>query len=773
MNHDIKKVAVIGAGVMGAGIAAQVANAGIEVLLLDRPSDTGDRSAIARGAIDKLLKTKPAALMHKRHAKLITPGNTEDDLHALGTCDWVIEAVVESLEIKQDLYRKVQQYRAPHTVVSSNTSTLPLADLCRGMAEDFVSHFLITHFFNPPRYMRLLEVVSSDECLPEAEERIRHFCDHRLGKTLVDCKDTPGFIANRIGTYWLQAAVVKAMDQQIGVEEADAVLSKPAGVPKTGIFGLLDLVGLDLMPHILASLSEHLPSSDAFHKLGGSPPLLQKMVEEGYTGRKGKGGFYRLSEAGEKQVISLQSGDYSPARRPKPAALAASKKHGLRALLEHESPEGRYAWSVLSDTLVYAASLVPEITHDIKSVDAAMRLGYNWQYGPFELLDRIGTGWFVERLRQEKRPVPPLLAQAADKSFYRVSQNALQYLGTDDVYHTLRRAPGVILLEDIKRRERPLLENRSAAVWDIGDGVACLEFRSKMNSLNPFIMSLLRKALQELPTQGFKGMVIYNEGQHFSVGANIAMLMLGAKLRLWPFIRWVLKDGQETFNAMKHGKFPVVGAPSGMAVGGGCEILLHCHAIVAHAETYIGLVEAGVGIVPGWGGCKEMLLRWRDAPKAAKGPMAPAMKAFELIAQAQVATSAEEAKEKQFLRPADDIVMNRDRVLAAARQKVLQLAEDMRAPKETVLRLAGPSGKAALTLGIQDFLKKGVATAHDARIAGELATVLTGADTDLTEELNEDDILRLERDAIIRLSKTPESRARVTHMLKEGKPLRN
>jgi 3-hydroxyacyl-CoA dehydrogenase len=679
----------------------------------------------------------------------------------------------KNLQVKQDLYRKIQQHRAAHTVISSNTSTLPLADLCRGMDDDFTSHFLVTHFFNPPRYMRLLEIVTSEACLPAVEQRIRHFCDHYLGKTVVDCKDTPGFIANRIGTFWLQTAVVKAMAQNISVETADAVLSRPAGVPKTGVFGLLDLVGLDLMPHILASLSEHLPSGDAFHQLGTTPPLLEKMVASGYTGRKGQGGFYRLDESGEKQVICLQTGEYSRALRPKPAALAVSKKHGLRALLEHDSPEGRYAWSVLSDTLVYAASLVPEITLDIKSVDTAMRLGYNWQYGPFELLDQIGTQWFVERLRQQQRPVPPLLSQAADKSFYRVSQNALQYLGTDQVYHALRRAPGVILLEDVKRRQQPLLQNRSAAVWDIGEGVACFEFRSKMNSLNPFIMNLLKKALRELPSQGFKGMVIYNEAEHFSVGANIAMLMIGARLRLWPFIRWVLQDGQQTFNAMQHGNFPVVGAPAGMAVGGGCEILLHCHAIVAHAETYMGLVEVGVGIVPGWGGCKEMLRRWRDAPKAAKGPMAASMKAFEMIAQAQVATSAEEAKEKQLLRTDDDIVMNRDRILATAREKVLSLAADFKPPAQAVFRLAGPAGKAALSLGIEDYRKKGVATAHDACIAGELATVLTGADTDLTEELTEEDILRLEREAIIRLAKTPESLARVTHMLKEGKPLRN
>lgn len=772
--REIRKVAVIGAGVMGAGIAAQVANSGVDVLLLDIvPPDAQDRSTVARSALERLLKTKPAALMHKRRAVLIQPGNIEDDLGALAECDWIIEAVVEKLAIKRDLYQKIQKHRAPEAVVSSNTSTLPLAELCEGLPEEFRRHFLITHFFNPPRYMRLLEIVAGPDTDAGALERVRHFTDHRLGKSAVDCKDTPGFIANRLGTFWLQAAVTKAMAQGIGVEEADAVLSRPAGVPKTGVFGLLDLVGLDLMPHILENLRERLPPADPFHELGAAPPLLERMIGAGYTGRKGKGGFYRLDEQGNKQAISLQSGDYSPARRPRPAALAAGRKGGLKALLEHPSPEGRYAWSVLSSTLAYAAALVPEVAEDIEAVDRAMRLGYNWKYGPFELIDRLGAGWFAGKLRAEGRPVPPLLEQAADRSFYRTGQQTLQYLGTDGAYHPVARPPGVLLLADLKRGQKPLMRNRSASVWDIGEGVACFEFRSKMNSLNPLIISLLKKALAALPAQGYKGMVLYNEGENFSVGANIVMLLAGGKLRLWPFIRWVLHDGQKVFNAMKHGAFPVVGAPAGMALGGGCEVLLHCHGLTAHAETYMGLVEAGVGIVPGWGGCKEMLSRWTQAPGAPRGPVAPVIKAFEQIAQAKVSTSAEEAREMQFLRPGDEIVMNRDRVLAAARERVLALSRDFRPPPPEAFRLPGATGRAALSLGVRDFVQKGVATAHDAVIAAELARVLTGGDTDILDELREEDILRLEREAIVRLLHTPQSRARVEHMLKKGKPLRN
>ncbi|MDT8398611.1 MAG: 3-hydroxyacyl-CoA dehydrogenase NAD-binding domain-containing protein [Pseudomonadales bacterium] len=771
---EIKKIAVIGAGVMGAGIAAQAANAGLDVLLLDRvPEGAADNNVIATGAIDKLLKSKPAALMHKRNARLISPGNTTEHLTELATCDWVIEAIVENLGIKRELYQKIDAYRGQHTIVSSNTSTLPLADLTDGLSEAFRKHFLITHFFNPPRYMRLLELVTGPETAPEVEAGIRACVDYKLGKSIVTCKDTPGFIANRIGTYWLQAAVVKAIAQDIGVEEADAVLSRPAGVPKTGVFGLLDLVGLDLMPHILANLEDTLPKTDAFHQLGGSPPLLETMVAEGYTGRKGKGGFYRLNADKVKEVISLQNGKYAPVKRPRPDALGAGKKGGLRAVLEHPSALGRYAWSVLSDTLAYAAGLVPEIADDIEAVDRAMRLGYNWKYGPFELLDKLGSAWFSARLKAENRPVPALLALADGRPFYRTREGHGQHLGTDQSYHTFQRPPGVLLLEDIKRRSRPLLGNRWASVWDLGEGVACLEFHSKMNSLNPFILSVIKKALKTLPERGFKGMVIYNEGEHFSVGANIAMLLVGGMLRLWPFIRWVLKDGQTTFSTMKYGNFPVVGAPAGMALGGGCELLLHCHAVTAHAETYMGLVEAGVGIVPGWGGCKEMLSRWTAAPKAPKGPVAPVLKAFELIVQAQVSTSAAQARDMLFLQADDEIVMNRDRVLSAARDRVQVLAENFQARTPAVFHLPGPTGKAALQIGIHDFVKRGIATAHDATVAGELATVLSGAETDMMDELSEQDILSLERDIIVRLMHTAQSRARVAHMLKTGKPLRN
>lgn len=765
----IQKICVIGAGVMGAGIAAQAANAGVDVVLLDVMENA------AQTAIGKMKKTDPAPFMHPKVARRITPGTTGDDLGLIKDCDWIIEAIIERPDIKQQLYANLAPHMKADAVLSSNTSTLPLKVLSEGMADDLKRRFMITHFFNPPRYMRLLEIVSAPETDRDVIERITAFTDQAMGKSVVDAKDTPGFIANRIGTFWLHAAVTGAIAQGIGVEEADALLGRPAGVPKTGVFGLLDLVGLDLMPHVLGSFQTALDADDAFQKLGEAPDLLQKMIADGYTGRKGKGGFYRLNTEGGgkvKEVINLKTGQYAPAQRPKPEALKASKKHGLRGLLSHDSPQARYARGVLLKTLAYSASLIPEIADDPDAVDRAMRLGYNWKTGPFELIDKIGPAWLASALKEDGESVPPLLSGVGANKFYRVRDGQLQHF-TGAHYVPVQRPAGVLLLQDIKRRSQPIARNMSASLWDIGDHVACLEFTSKMNSLNPFIMSMINKAVRELPQRGFKAMVIHNEGTNFSVGANIALLLYGAKFRLWPFVRWVLKGGQDTFQAMRFAPLPVVGAPSGMALGGGCEVLLHCDAIVAHSETYMGLVEAGVGIVPGWGGCKELLGRWTQSKKRPGGPMPPVIKAFETIAMAQVAKSAMEARDFLFLRPGDDIVMNRDRVLAQAKARALAMAENYQPPKPYELRLPGPTGRTALDLAIRDFINKGIATPHDGVIGSQLGMVLSGGDTDALDIISEDTVLELERDAIINLARTKKTRARVEQMLKEGRPLRN
>lgn len=773
--QKIGKVCVIGAGVMGAGIAAQVANAGVPVLLLDIvPKGAANRNAIAEGAVAKLLKTEPAAFMSKRAARLVSTGNIEDDLGRVAECDWIIEAVVERLEVKQALYRRIDEARRPGTAVSSNTSTIPLRMLIEGMSESFARDFLITHFFNPPRYMRLLEIVAGPRSDPALVEAVSRFADVAMGKTIVNCKDTPGFIANRLGTYWMQLGVVEAAEGGVNVEEADAVIGRPMGIPKTGIFGLLDLVGLDLMPHVNASMAHALPKSDAFHAANRPVPLIQRMIAEGYTGRKGKGGFYRMSRANGarvKEAIDLRSGEYGPAGKPDLPEVAAGSKD-LRRLLDAPGKIGRYAWRVLGPTLAYAASLVPEAADDIASVDAAMRLGYNWKWGPFELIDKLGAAWLAERLHREGMEVPPLLARAGDRPFYRVHEGRRQFLDLEGAYRDIVRPEGVLLLQDVKLRSKPVLKNASAALWDIGDGVACFEFTSKSNSLDDQIIALLGKTI-EIVRERFKALVIYNEGQNFSVGANLGLALFAANIAAWSEIDKLIAAGQQTYRALKYAPFPVVAAPAGMALGGGCEILLHSDAVQAHAETYTGLVECGVGLVPGWGGCKEMLTRWSTLGKLPKGPMPAPAKVFETVSTATVSKSAAEGKELLFLRPDDGITMNRDRLLADAKARALAMAADYEPPEPVELTLPGPSGKVAMQMAAEGFARRGLATPYDLVVAGALADVLSGGDTDIIDTVNEQQLLDLERKSFMALVRQNNTLARVEHTLETGKPLRN
>ncbi|HSM15180.1 MAG TPA: 3-hydroxyacyl-CoA dehydrogenase family protein, partial [Thermoanaerobaculia bacterium] len=565
------------------------------------------------------------------------------------------------------------------------------------------------------------------------------------------------------------------------VEEADAVAGRPMGFPKTGVFGLMDLVGIDLGPHIAASLLATLPADDPYRDLHRDLPLVRGMIEKGLTGRKGKGGFYRIekSEQGKtKLAIDLATGEYRPSVRASLASLDAAKAArgaaGLRALVEHPDRGGRYAWRMLSSTLAYAASLVPAIADDVASVDEAMRTGYAWERGPFELIDQLGPAWFAERLAAEGRPVPELLKTAGGGTFYRVEDGSLQQLGVDGVYRDLVRREGVLLLADVKRRSKPLAKNGSASLWDLGDGVVCLEFHTKMNALDDGVLGMLHQALALVDGAAYRAMVIHNEADNFSVGANIGVALFAANVAAWPLIEASVAAGQETFKALKYAPFPTVGAPSGMALGGGCEILLHCSAVQAHAESYVGLVEVGVGLVPGWGGCKEMIGRWVTNPERPGGPMPPVAKVFETISTAKVATSAAEAKELLFLRPTDGVTMNRDRLLADAKAKALALVEaGYRPPEPPEISLPGPSGRAALEMAVRGFRANGMATPHDEVVSLRLAEVVTGADTDPTETISEDELSRLEREAFMDLIRTPGTLARVEHMLETGKPLRN
>ncbi len=786
MTAAIRKAGVIGAGTMGAGIAAQIANAGVPVVLLDIvPNGANNRNVLAEGAVARLRKAEPAAFMHDGAARLVETGNLEDDLGKLADCDWIVEAVLERTDIKQALYRRLEDVRRPGSAISSNTSTIGLKVLTEGMGESFRRDFLITHFFNPPRYMRLLEIVSGPETSPETVAAVAGFADVALGKSVVRCEDSPGFIANRLGIYWLQLALIEAIGQGLTVEEADAIVGPPMGIPKTGVFGLMDLVGIDLGPQVNTSMRGVLPKSDAFHSIDRDVPLIGHMIAQGLTGRKGKGGFYRMDRSGGGRsmlAIDLKTGEYRPEQKPVlPEVTAAGRD--LRALLSSPTKAGTYAFRVLAQTIAYAATLIPEAAGSIADIDEAMRLGYAWRWGPFERADKLGSAWLVERLTAAGMPVPPLLADSAGQSFYRVEAGKRQYLdirpiGTSTattrggVYRNLLRAPGVMLLEDIKLASKPLLRNGSAALWDIGDGVMCFEFTSKSNSLDDKTIALLGQSI-ELVKQKFKALVIYNEGSNFSLGANLGLALFAANIAAWGEIDKALSTGQQTYKALKYAPFPVVAAPAGMALGGGCEIVLHADAVQAHAETYLGLVECGVGLIPGWGGCGEMLARWKAEPKLPRGPMPAPAKAFETISVADVSKSAHQAMEKKFLRPTDGISMNRDRLLADAKKRALSMVDGYVPPKPPEFVLPGPAGRVGLNAAAEGFHRRGMATDHDLVVADALAEVLCGGDTDIVDTISEQQMMNLERAAFMRLARTAPTLARIEFTLETGKPLRN
>ncbi|MCB1532079.1 MAG: 3-hydroxyacyl-CoA dehydrogenase [Alphaproteobacteria bacterium] len=800
MSDQIKKVAVIGSGVMGSGIAAQVANAGLPVVLLDIKVEGKD---LAAGAVERMLKQDPAPFMHKRNAKLISTGTIDDDLDMIADCDWIIEVVLEDLKIKHATYEKLQKARKKGSIVSSNTSTIPLHKLIEGQPDAFAKDFMITHFFNPPRYMRLLELVVGPKTDKKAIETIREICDVKLGKGVVQCHDTPGFIANRLGVFWLTAGVNEAVAQGVSIEVADAVLSKPVGIPKTGVFALIDLVGIDLMPKLSDSLLSTLPKDDAYRDLFIDHKFVHGMIEAGYTGRKGKGGFFRLNpdnpKAKEKQALAIDANtfdesQYAKASKPSDPAVSAGKK-GLRAVLETDSPGGQYAWAVLSKTLAYAASLVGEIADTVYDIDEGMKLGYNWKQGPFEMIDAIGPKVFAEKLAAEGIAVPEMLTKVGEGTFYKVEGGALQYFGTDGKYHAVKRSDGVLLLSDIKLSSEPVMKNGSASVWDIGDGVLCFEHTSKMNTFDDKTFEMLNKVIATIGdgSGDYKALVVYNEASHFSAGANLGLALFMMNIALYPQVEEFIGVGQQTFMKLKYAPFPVVSAPSGMALGGGCEILLTSDAVQAHAETYTGLVEVGVGVIPGWGGCKEMILRFMEREKATfmagvekfgkaamwfsppNTPMGAVRKAFETIGTATVAKSAQEAVSIGYFRETDGITMNRDRLLYDAKQRALELAKDYKVPeKAEEIRMPGPGGKAALDLAVADLRKSGKATPYDVVVSDHLAKVLSGGpEADWTKPISEDDLLRLELEQFSALIRNEGTFNRIEHMLEKGKPLRN
>lgn len=800
MTGGVNKVAVIGSGVMGSGIAAHIANSNTEVLLLDIvPKDATNRNMLTDGAVEKMQKADPAMLTHKSKLKYIKTGNLEDDLKKLGECDWIVEVVLEDVNIKKETYKKINQYRKKGSVVSSNTSTIPLNKLTEGLGDEFEKDFLITHFFNPPRYMKLLEVVTGPKTRADAVKEISEFCDIKLGKGIVKCNDTPGFIANRIGTYWLMRALNEVVATNASIELADVMMSKPVGIPKTGVFGLMDLIGIDLLPLIAKSFASNLPKEDEFNKIFNLPRTIQDMIAGGYTGRKGKGGFYRINpdnkDAKEKQAINLNTGEYRKANKPRPASAEAGRK-SLSKVIEAGDEGSKYLWPVLRDTLCYTANLVGEIADDIRLIDEAMKLGYNWKYGPFELIDKFanetksGPKWFADRLRAEGKTVPAIIEKAGDNQLYKIESGVRKYF-VGSTYKSIVFDKDAFSLDDIKINSKPVLKNGSASVWDIGDGVLAFEFTSKMNSLDPSTLELINTTVEEVK-KNHKALVMYNDSDNFCVGANIGVLLFAANTAAWKEIDGIIKQGQDAYMGMKYAPFPVVGSPSGMALGGGCEMMLHCDAVVSHIELYSGLVEVGVGLVPGWGGCKEFVYRQlkkraEDDAWAAKfggwfswlspvktlNTMPPIIETMTNISTARVSKSAEEAKRMLILNGRSEIVMNRKRLLAQAKKKALELVQNYKAPETYPVNLPGKTARTAIDMKIREMEKMNQITPYDVTVSRAVAYVITGGDTSITKQITEQQLLDLEREAFMDLIKRKGTLDRIEHMLDTGKPLRN
>ena len=798
---QVKKAAVLGAGTMGAQIAAHLANAGIPTLLLDivpqedaetRPSgrvSEANRNAIARAGFEAARKSRPAAFFTADRAALVTIGNFEDDLTQLKDCDLIIEAVVENLEIKRSLYEQVEQHRRPGSVVASNTSGIPLQQLAAGRSDDFRAHFLGLHFFNPPRYMHLVEIIRTEWTKPEVSCSMFGFLDERLGKGVVVAKDRPNFIANRIGTYGALRTMQTMIEDGYSIEEVDKITGPAAGRPKTATFRTFDLVGLDVFAHVVRNLHENLPD-DPEREIFVMPEFVTKMIERGLLGNKTKAGFYqRKKGAGEQREIwTLDTAtlDYRQAQKVKLPALDMAKniedtRERLKALTWSKDRVGQFLWKTLSHTLTYTADRIPEIADTIVEVDRAMRWGFNWELGPFEVWDAIGVEKSVAKLKEEGRAVPASVQAMLDagmKSFYK-KKDAQQfyYDFASEEYRPLADPPGTIILKSLKDRTGVIKKNSGASMIDLGDGVACVEFHSKMNSIGGDTLEMLRFAISETE-KNFAGLVVGNQGVNFSVGANLMLMLMEAQDENWEELEMIGRYFQSSVMSLRYSAKPVVVAPFQMVFGGGCEMVLHADRVRAAAETYIGLVEVGVGIIPAGCGTKEMLVRALDSIPAGMKDADPfpfVKRAFETIALAKVATSAEDARDFGFLRDEDSISMNGDRLIADAKKQVLALAAGgyvQPQPRTDILAL-GNSALATLKLGVHLMKRAGYISDHDALIGEKLARILTGGDLNHSTRVSEQYLLDLEREAFLSLIGTRKTQDRIGHMLKTGKPLRN
>ena len=739
---EIKRVVVIGSGTMGSGIAAHLCNANIPVTLLDLKTEISEK------ARERIYSSRPPLLLDKLKINNINIGNINDNFGVVKDADWVVEAVVEKIDIKHNLYEKIFKTRKAGSIVSSNTSSIPIKVLSENLSEEDKKDFCITHFFNPVRYMGLLEIVKNENNDLEKINFLKDFCETLLGKGVIVCNDTPGFLGNRVGVYAMQVAMTEAFKMKLSIEEADAVFGRPMGIPKTGIFGLYDLIGIDLMADVLKSLIKELPEIDKFHKIAKEVPLITKLIETGYTGRKGKGGFYRVNkESGKKvlEALNLETGEYASSKK----INIESDKVDLKNLINRKDKYGNYAWSVISEIIKYASSLVPNVTKEFNDIDEAMRLGFNWAKGPFEMLEEIGVKNFFEKVDSfENNEFLEKLSKSKNENFYGERQNYTN----------------IETLGKIKRKAIKIDKNDSAEIFRFKD-FNIVEFTTKANALDYDSMDCLKKATD-------KPLIIINESMQFSAGVNLNYVMDFAKQKDFKSIEKFIKYFQETCKHLKYCKNPVVSAPSGLTLGGGFEVLVQSNFVVTHTNIVMGLVETIVGLVPAGGGCKEMLWRWSQTDEAKKDPNFAPLKVFDIIGYAKTATSPVEAEPLKYLKPEDKKIMNRNSLLPISR-KILEENKNFKSPIECKFNLSGKVVKEKMIQVLEKLYNEKIILDHGMEVGKELANILSGGETSLDKTLSEDDLFKLELDSFMRLIETTKTQERIKHTLATGKPLVN
>jgi len=807
MNRRIEKAVVLGAGTMGSRIAAHFANAGLPCILLDivppnLPPDApaADRKKVVRAGLDAAKKSKPAAFFTTALAEKIAIGNFDDDLARCAEADWIIEVVAENLEIKRNLLARVAQFRKPGAIVTTNTSGLPVHLIAEGMSEEFQQHWAGTHFFNPPRYLKLVEVIPGPKTSHQVVETLDEFCDRRLGKGVVVAKDTPNFIANRIGTFSMLNALRLMSTLGMTVEEVDACTGPAVGWPKSATFRTADIVGLDVLVHVVRNIYETAPNDES-REMYKVPALVEEMAKRGWLGDKTGQGFYKkVKGEGEKEILTLDVNtmEYRPRQKARFASLEMGKaiedtRERLRGLVGPvlEGQKGdkaqQFLWGALSEMCLYAARRVPEISDNVVDVDRALRWGFAWELGPFEIMDAIGVKAFAGQVQKEGRALPPVIEKvlaSGRKGFYESDKGTTTVFDiSSGASKKVEEPKGVIILKSIKDAGREVERNAGASLIDLGDGVACVEFHAKMNAIGADLIAMLHKGLKRLETD-FDAMVIANQAVNFSVGANLMLVLVGAQEQEWDELHMAVKQFQNINLAIKYAPKPVVAAPQGLALGGGCEVTLHAARIQAAAEAYIGLVETGVGLIPGGGGTKEMLIRANE--HAAGGEdldLFHALKpVFEAIAMAKVGTSAEECRDLGYLRREDGVSMNRDRLVADAKGAALSLVRGGYKPlaatwqegaQTTQIKVLGEQFLAGAKLAIHIMLRGGYASEYDAHVGRKLANILAGGALTSPQLVSEQYVLDLEREAFVSLCGEKKTQERIAHTLKTGKPLRN